>query len=97
MGRNMEKSVILKGLKSPFKIFFIAAKLKKDIEFEFEMFDIWWCSSSFSSTLGLESKVRHVRSLNMPKFGCSKFDFFEFIPTLAIMVSIMGELTCFCR
>ena len=39
------------------------------------MFDLWGCSSSFSSTLGLGSKVRDVRS-SMLKFG-ELFELFE--------------------
>ena len=31
---------------------------------------------------GLGCKVRDVRSSDMPKFGCSKFDYFEFVPIL---------------
>ena len=36
----------------------------------------------FSLTLALGSKVRDVQSSDMPKFGYSKFNFFEFVPTL---------------
>ena len=79
----MEESVI-KGLKSMFKKVSPAGEIFvfQNIEFEFEMFELWECSSSFSSILELRSKVQDVRSLDMPKFGCSKFDFFEFVPTL---------------
>ena len=38
------------------------------------------CSNSFNSGLELRSKVRDVRSSEMPKFGCSKFGLFGFVP-----------------
>ena len=52
----MEKSVILKGQKSTFKKNSPAAKFKNN-NIEFEMFDLWGCSSSFSSTLELGSRL----------------------------------------
>ena len=51
---------------------------------------LFWSSSSFSSTFGLKSKVRDVRSSEIPKFGCSKFEFLEFVP----FRSILGQKYC---
>ena len=51
---------------------------------------LFWSSSSFSSTFGLKSKVRDVRSSEMPKFVCSKFEFLEFVP----FRSILGQIYC---
>ena len=51
---------------------------------------LFWSSSSFSSTFGLKSKVRDVRSSEIPKFGCSKFEFLEFVP----FRSILGQIYC---
>ena len=48
-------------------IFFLKFEVRVS-KFEFD-FDFW-------------AKVRQVRSSEMPKFGCSKFEFFEFVPTL---------------
>ena len=49
-------------------IFFLKFEVRVS-KFEFD-FDFW-------------AKVRQVRSLEMPKFGCSKFGFFEFVPPLS--------------
>ena len=48
-------------------IFFLKFEVRHS-KFEFD-FDFW-------------AKVRQVRSSEMPKFGCSKFEFFEFVPPL---------------
>ena len=36
----------------------------------------------FEFDFDFRAKVRQVRSSDMSKFGCSKFDFFEFVPPL---------------
>ena len=36
----------------------------------------------FKFDFDFRAKVRQVRSSDMSKFGCSKFDFFEFVPPL---------------
>ena len=41
--------------------------------------------SKFEFDIYFWVKVREVRSSNMLEFGCSKFDFFEFVPPLIIL------------
>ena len=42
--------------------------------------------SKFEFDLDFWAKVRQVRSSNMPEFGSSKFEIFEFVPPLILIL-----------